>query len=123
VFGSLPRFDHRDAAPQILVSEISRLLGDKCGLEISHSAIHNFVRLNPLQRRESAIPQDSVERSDRRRENVRAELTGNGGLVPPSDEVRERIATMKRRPALACNEKVTFQFDPDQPLRLDNGEF
>ena len=94
--------------------ETARLLADRCGVKISHAAIHNFVRRHA--RTLAAAPPHS-------RPEIGMGQCGKASGANSGDpaDVRDRIAALKRRatPSVAM-EEPDFRFDPDQPLRLDD---
>jgi hypothetical protein len=105
--------------------EIAHVLGEKCQVQVSATAVHNFVRIhlrrkrNPTRKRTSGCFEPSqavgtVPIELRRTENVHAGI----GLPTVSDEdVRQRIEELKRKPA-AAETPVLFHFDPKHPLHL-----
>jgi hypothetical protein len=98
--------------------EISRLLTERCGLEISHSAVHDFVKRHcpELSGGCPSLKSGGTRQSDPA--TARTESRESRAEPEQPQAVRERIAAMKRRPRLAANDEPEFQFDPSQPLRL-----
>jgi hypothetical protein len=95
--------------------DISRFLGERCGVQISHNAVRNF-----LNRHCSELPEPSPAAPDR--QNIReAPLIGPKPAEPRSGEqpqaVRDRIAALKRR-SQPTSDATSFRFDPAQPLTL-----
>ena len=105
--------------------EIAHVLREKCQVQVSAAAIHNFVRLhlrrkrNPIRRQEPgfrASPQLGGTAMNERPTSppIRKRVTTS----PVSDEeVRRRIEELRRRPALA-ETPVLFHYDPNEPLHL-----
>jgi hypothetical protein len=93
--------------------EAARLLSDRCGVKISHAAIHNFVRRHV--RALAAEPSQPVPQIARG-QSGQASGANSGGL----GDVRDRIAALKKRATPAAMEEPDFRFDADQPLRFDD---
>lgn len=93
--------------------QIAKLLADRCGFEISHSAIHDFVRKHgaspPLVK-----PSGSEEPLVASAPNTKSERRG----TDPS--IRERIESLKRQKPLPQVEETRFHFDPAKPLHLED---
>ena len=97
--------------------DIVPILSEKFGLNVASTTISRFVlRLEQ-------------ERSKPRRTRVRkgkpilaiptAPVVPEGNKVmPQSDEVRQRIATLKQQKTQTEPDAKTFDYDPDQPLHL-----
>ena len=93
--------------------QIAKLLVERCGFEISHSAIHDFVR------KQSAPPPP-------------VKLVGSeeppGAFAPHSNpeprgadpSIRERIEALKRQKPAPQVEETGFRFDPAKPLHLED---
>ena len=93
--------------------QIAKLLAERCGLEISHSAIHDFIRKHgatpPLEK-----PSGSEEPPAAFAPNTTPERRG----ADPS--VRERIEALKREKPVPRVEETGFRFDPAKPLHLED---
>jgi len=89
--------------------EIAGVLARECGIRVSHSTLYEFVQRhlskNLSKNRTSA--EDCAEAQ---------------GRPARRDEVRERIAALKREPVRSPNQPTTFQFDGTEPLRLKSGK-
>jgi hypothetical protein len=105
--------------------EIASVLGEKCQVQVSATAVHNFVRLHLRRMRSPSRKQtpEFVETprghgaapTDRRRvQNIR---TGTRLPSGSDEEVRQRIEELKRKPAPA-ETPVVFHYDPSEPLHL-----
>jgi hypothetical protein len=93
--------------------QIAKLLVERCGFEICHSAIHDFVQ------KHGATP-------------APAKASGSeespAALVPhPNSErrgadpsIRERIEALKRQKPAPEAEETDFRFDPAKPLHLED---
>ena len=96
--------------------KIALILADECQFETSASTIHDFVRLRlrttkPEKRQRTVASR--IEPDDATR--------GVPRITPaqlPSDDVRQRIASLKLRSAPLGTKPKKFQYDPDEPLRL-----
>jgi hypothetical protein len=96
--------------------KIAEILAEKCQFETSASTIHDFVRLRwptdrPGKRQRTVAAR--IEPGDATRgvpRNTPAQL--------PSDEVRQRIASLKLLSAPIRTKPNRFQYDPDEPLQL-----
>jgi hypothetical protein len=93
--------------------QIAKLIVERCGFEISHSAIHDFVR------KHGATPPSGKP-------------SGSGevpaALAPPANperrgadsSIRERIEALKRHKPAPQAEGTDFRFDPAKPLHLED---
>lgn len=96
--------------------ETARLLADRCGLRISHAAVHNFVRRHAR----ALAKEPAQDRPPIGMRQPRSESDVSPGELP---NVRARIAALKRRVAPSgCSDEAGFHFDPNQPLRLDDDQ-
>jgi hypothetical protein len=90
--------------------QIAKLLMERCGFEISHSAIHDFVRKHatpPLVK-----PSGSEEQPAALPPHPNPERRG----ADPS--IRERIEAFKRQKPVPQVAETGFRFDPAKPLHL-----
>jgi hypothetical protein len=102
--------------------EISRFLAERCGFQITHNAVRNYVKRYDFESHGTPPSPNSAgqhapaavmaptksEESPSRREEMQA--------------VRERIAALKTRRDSGKAEGPGFRFDPTQPLRLTDEE-
>jgi hypothetical protein len=92
--------------------QIAKLLVERCGFEISHSAIHDFVQKHvvnpPLVK-----PSGSEEPPAAFVPHSNPEPRG----ADPS--IRERIEALKRQKPAPQVEETGFRFDPAKPLHLE----
>jgi IS30 family transposase len=95
--------------------EIAHVLGEKCGVRVSHSTLHEFVQRHlstgPVE--DCARPRAVSNAAPRHLEETRA---------AKRDEVRERIEALKRKSAIRPDQPETFRFDRTEPLRLKSGK-
>jgi hypothetical protein len=92
--------------------QITRLLVERCGFEISHSAIHDFVR------KHGATP--ALVKSDNSEQPAPFAPSKNPDGRGPDPSIRDRIEALKRqKPALKA-EETDFRFDPAKPLNLED---
>ena len=97
--------------------DISRFLAERCGVQISHNAVRNF-----LNRHCYVLPEPSPPVVLDRR------CAGEGPVVdasPPEPRtgeqlqaVRDRITALKRRSQPTSDAGTSFRFDPAKPLTL-----
>ena len=101
--------------------EIARILIEKCDGRVSFSTIHHFVHVRSRLKRKLSKSQPrnlgkktmiptagGGEKENRKVEREKTEI----------DEVYQRIAALKQRPASSENSPKLFHYDPDQPLHL-----
>ena len=93
--------------------QISKLLADRCGFEIGHSAIHDFVRkhgaMPPLLK-----PGGAEEPPVASAPSTSPEQRG------ANSSIRERIEALKRKKPVPEVEETGFRFDPAKPLHLED---
>lgn len=96
--------------------DIASLLAEKCQVQVSKSAINDFVRLRSRRKRNSSrrIAADTMIAAP-----IDPKAANAGSAQNPSaDDVRQRIAALKARKAVTTPSQEDFHFDPSQPLRL-----
>jgi len=100
--------------------EIAAILAEKCELQVSSSAVHEFVQTRS-RRKEKVRPQSSPDLTKSRKpasaQKVDTERAPTKAQVR-DDELARRIAALKRERAVAKPTSERFQFDPSEPLRL-----
>jgi hypothetical protein len=106
--------------------EIAHILGEKCQVQVSAAAVHNFVRLhlrrkrNPIRRPETgflAPPQrDRTAMIERPVNSPRRKRVTTSAVS--DEEVRRRIEKLRIRRAPAETTPVLFHYDPNEPLHL-----
>jgi IS30 family transposase len=101
--------------------EIARILLENCGVHISISTIHYFVRTRSRSKRK--VPKPHWQKLGKQKEipTVRKEekeIANPGKEIPVNDEVYQRIAALKQRPASSEQSSGLFHYDPDEPLHL-----
>jgi hypothetical protein len=96
--------------------DIAGILAEKCQLQVSKSAINDFVRVRSRQKRNTArrIAIDAMIVDP----IVPKATTVASAQKPSEDEVRQRIAAFKARKPVTTPSRDTFHFDPSEPLRL-----
>ena len=96
--------------------EIATILAEKCQLNVSASAIHDFFRLHSSRQARRGSPISKPQRS-----TVEAARLHAGTSVKGNSEVgvQDRIAALKRRDKVTRLGREIFQFDASEPLRLD----
>ena len=99
--------------------EVTRILSNHCEIHVSVSTVHRFLnsrnQTKPKQRKQR-VPQVAglTQLSPKM-------PTDSGTLEPTADEVQERIAALKLRPAPAQTKSQLFHYDPNEPLHLPQG--
>ena len=99
--------------------EIARILTDNFNLTVAHSTVLRF--LARLEQEES-----KPRKTKPRKEKPFPVMPAAPGkpapniTMPPSDEVRQRIAALKRQAAQPEPDAKRFDYDPDQPLHLES---
>jgi len=93
--------------------QIAKLLADRCGFEISHSAIRDFVRKHgatpPLAKSSGAEEPACL--------NTSSPSPEPRGTDP---SIRDRIAALKRQKPAPQLEETGFRFDPTKPLHIED---
>ena len=106
--------------------EIAHILREKCQVQVSAAAVHNFVRLhlrrekNSIGRREPGLLAPAQARGMNEfpsSPQVRRRVTSP---TVSGEEVRRRIEELKLRPAPAPVDTAPalFHYDPSEPLHL-----
>jgi hypothetical protein len=104
--------------------EIERILVDQCQFQISRSAINDFMRAQSGKKvkpskRQSVAPMDRNAVG----QAVIADLNPKTDAVnqnsQPMDEIFQRIAALKKRPTTTSSSSKRFQYDPNEPLRIE----
>jgi hypothetical protein len=104
--------------------EIAHVLREKCQVQVSAAAIHNFVRLhlrrkpNPIRRQAPgalALPQFGATAMNERAvgPSIRKRVTTS---AVSDEEVRRRIEELKHRPVPVETTPELFHYDPNEPL-------
>ncbi len=101
--------------------EIVTVLAEKCGLRVSISTLHGFVRGKSKEAKKAAKLLRTMAPGIARVDVGSASPGRSTGKesAPTADEVQQRIAALKGRPVpRPANPSKEFQYDPDEPLRL-----
>jgi hypothetical protein len=93
--------------------QIAKLLVERCDFEISHSAIHDFVRKHG-----ATPPPVKSDSSERPAAPFAPSQKPDGRGTDPS--IRERIEALKRQKPAPRVEETGFRFDPAKPLHLED---
>ena len=96
--------------------EIAAILAERCQLNVSASAIHDFVRIHS---RGKSTGRSGASEPKRRSMNAKTESSDvaaaeNRGMDP----VLKRIAVLKGRDTMSESSGEPFRFDPSEPLLL-----
>jgi hypothetical protein len=100
------------------------VLGEKCGLQVAASTVHYFVRVRrpANEKRRRVQPAGAVLSGIK----ISGQSTSRAATPVMHTEsqrsVRQRIADLKDRPARPERSVATFHFDPNEPLRLKQGQ-
>ncbi len=104
--------------------EIEQIFSDKCGIHAPRSTINDFVRRRrkgkiqksqPLKERSGDMPNTAPPETK--------EVLRVGSKSSAADDVYQRIAALKQRPAPIGKSTDLFHYDPNEPLHLpDNSE-
>jgi len=94
---------------------IAEILAEKCGVRVTGSGVHDFVR----SRSRPKVSRAQINPTKTNR--VAADYRGTAGTAPDvqsGEEVQRKIAALKARNTTAEPGVHGFEYDPDQPLRL-----
>jgi hypothetical protein len=97
--------------------EIAHLLAENCGVRVSVSTIHDFVRVRSLGshdgvKRRTVAPQPAATPAPPGGRKI------FGQDQPTPDVVYQRIEDFKRRPAQIQQTPELFHYDPNEPLHI-----
>jgi hypothetical protein len=104
--------------------EIERILVDQCQIQISRSAINNFVRSQlgkkaKPSKRQPVAPMDKKPAGKAGIANLNPKTDDANQNSHPMNEVFQRIAALKKRPATASSTSKLFQYNPNEPLQIE----
>ena len=104
--------------------EIERILVDQCQIQISRSAINNFVRSQmgkkaKLSKRQPVVSMDKKPAGKAGIANPNPKTDDASQNGQPMSEVFQRIAALKKRPATASSTSKLFQYNPNEPLQIE----
>jgi hypothetical protein len=96
--------------------DIVAILAEKCQLQVSKSAIKDFMRSRSRRNRSSAR---RIASAAMIAAPIQPKPAGADSAPEPGpDEVRQRIAALKARKPVTTPSRDDFHYDPSQPLRL-----
>jgi hypothetical protein len=95
--------------------EISRYLVERCGVEITHNAVRNFLKRHGAADGQALPPHGADAQRPWNADTPRLSKTAT---VEEPSRVRERIEALKRWRAPEETPVADFRFDAAQPLRL-----
>ena len=107
--------------------EIERILVDQCQFQISRSAINNFMRTQSRKKTDlskSKTAEAAAMNTDAQTTATRPKVGPNKGTNTlngedqPMDDIVQRIAELKKRPAQVEPNPKQFHYDPNEPLHL-----
>jgi hypothetical protein len=88
---------------------IARVLAEKCAVRVSPSNLHHFVKAESAKRR-----------PNRTEQAINKELSQVPVRRPTSAaDTNQRIAALKQRTSRSGSIETGFEFDPNEPLRLE----
>ena len=93
--------------------QVAKVLVERCGFEISHSSIHDFIRKHcdtTLPATSSGVEEPTKPATP----CLRSERRGTDASI------RDRIAALKRQKPEPQVEEPAFHFDPSKPLHLED---
>jgi len=97
--------------------EIAHVLGDRCQVQVTASAVHNFVSRRSRPKPPAAVlphlPEEAAE-------SLASPMEADGVLpTRPDPDVKQRIEGLKRRAVPAGRPtKPVFAYDENEPLRV-----
>jgi len=97
--------------------KIAPILAENFGLNVASTTISRFVvRLE----QEESKPRKTKARKEKSFPVMATapEKPAPDRTMPPSDEVRQRIAALKQRQSQQEQNELRFEYNPDQPLHL-----
>jgi hypothetical protein len=99
--------------------EIVSVLHERCGVPVSLSTLHFFVRHRAASGKKTRAATTSHSKIQFNLAPQNGGM-GNNSMTPPEnrDEVLQRIAALKSRPILKEPKKELFEYDPDEPLLI-----
>jgi hypothetical protein len=101
--------------------EIARILAEKCGMKVSISTLHDFVRLR-LGPKGKALSIRAAEQNRNPDSKIATVLVAGKERAqkthPRAEEVLRRIAELKQRPVSDAKPADVFHYDPGKPLVL-----
>jgi hypothetical protein len=103
--------------------EILSVLEEKCGVKLSISTLHDFVKqegrkrkqVPPNRRHVACHPRPSSQPAPAAPTLIAGDEIQSGSIQP---DVLKRIEALKQRPSSPENKTAVFDYDPDQPLQL-----
>ncbi len=105
--------------------DIAHILAEKCQVQVTASAVHDFVRKRfqakrrPGKRRNSRKDERKVVSATPR---INTGAAKSASAPSSTDEVAWRIAALKARKPDAAQTSERFHFDVTEPLRLKKSE-
>jgi len=106
--------------------EIANVLAERCDLRVAASTVHHFVRVarRAKGRRKSTapVPARTTGIDKAKGTTLKAADAADGGHTEGPNALQKRIATLKGRQATPELTGDTFRYDPNEPLRLKQGQ-
>ena len=93
--------------------DIAEILAEKCGLQVTASGVHDFVRTRTRAKDRSAGRGTKSNPLP-----ISKPVAETSPASASRDEVQRKIAALKARNTVVEPSPPAFEYDPDQPLRL-----
>ena len=96
--------------------DIAEILAEKCSVQVTGSGVHDYLRTRSRAkaRRAESSPNKPNQLSD-----ANPVAAGSSAAASSSEQVQRRIAALKARNTAAEPVPRGFDYDPDEPLRLN----
>ena len=94
--------------------DIAEILAEKCGLQVTASGVHDFVRSRTRAKDGSA----GRSTKSNPRPVSKPVAAGTSPASASNEQVQRNIAALKARTTTTEPGPLAFEYDPDQPLRL-----
>jgi len=110
--------------------EIAQVLKKVCGLKVGASTVNDFVLARARSRTKSPAPASKTVRT-RTKKNAREPISTYKDTEAPEGIRRPRkalegiarsIKDLKNRPSETTAKKLLFEYNPDEPLRLQHNK-
>lgn len=99
--------------------DISDILAEKCGVQVTASGIHDFLRSRSMTKGKSAKRNASGRVKSRTSSTVRGAVEADlAAKASAEDEAQAIVAVLKARKPGVKPDPERFQFDPSEPLRI-----
>lgn len=93
--------------------DIAEILAEKCGLQVTASGVHDFVR-SRTRAKDGSAGRSTIDP----RPVSKPVAAGTSPASASNEQVQRNIAALKARTTTTEPGPPAFEYDPDQPLRL-----